>query len=407
MEKELMQKHGAVWRWLEALGHPEKGRFIVHVVGTNGKGSTGRVIAAALEKITGEKVGHFSSPHVVCYRERICIGQEPISERKLECVREEMQAAADRIALPELTFFQRSLVEAMLAFRSLGILVMEAGIGGRLDATHLIETDVVVITTIATDHQKELGMSLTEIAAQKAGVIGEGEPVISSDQKKDVKEALIDVAESRHTRIHFLKKSMVELEDIQTEAPQPRMYFRYRGLWLSGDYETPLIGIHQLQNLGTALYALETMLREKSVVRNLKMRDSALSEEDLRQRIRDAITGTPMTGRMQRISTHPEIWADGAHNDQAVTVLMENLKLLGMTGKKRPVLIFGMHEGKIQEGVRARLFAMASKVYPISLQDTDQKIQQNVRDAIMSAQKELPLQPILVTGSLYLPAGAY
>ena len=298
-------------------------------------------------------------------------------------------------------------MEAMLAFRSLGILVMEAGIGGRLDATHLIETDVVVITTIAKDHQKELGMSLMEIAAQKADVIGEGEPVISSDQTKHVKKTLIEMAESRHTKIHFLKKSMVELKGIQTEAPQPRMFFHYRGQWLSGDYETPLIGIHQLQNLGTALYALEMMLQKNPVIRNRKMRAPALSEDDLRQRIRDAIAETPMTGRMQRISTNPEIWVDGAHNDQAVTVLMENLQLLGMTGEKRPVLIFGMHEGKIQEGVRARFFAMASKVYPISLQDTDQKIQQNVREAIMSAQKELPLQPILVTGSLYLPAGAY
>lgn len=397
--KEWNEKQRLVGQWLDALNHPEASLRVIHIVGTNGKGSTGTAIAVGLRDFIRKAnegkpgrvkpVGHFLSPHVHRYNERILLDETPISDEKLQEVRRELQAVKEAFSLPEPEYFQQSLLEALLAFRDCRWAIIEAGVGGREDVTNLLPSEMVVITTISEDHLQTLGPTIQDIARHKAGVIVPGHPVISCNQRPEVARIISEICARRKAPlVVYHPESMVRphLRKVREEAPRFRMGFTWTEGALAGDYELSMIGLHQLQNMGTALLALE-----------------CLSIEDPKL-VAHALAEIQVPGRMEEISTAPDIWIDGAHNPQAVDILLANLKWLQI---EEPNLIFGMHEGKINAEKRQELFAACRKVVHIRVEEeSDAAILEELSEALDTLNREDPERPIIVCGSLYILDGA-
>lgn len=404
--------------WLEAFDHPEKDRIVLHLVGTNGKGSTGRTIALALEKMGVEKVGHFISPHVHHYEERIMVQSQPIAHETSVKIQEAMEKKGRECHLPYIPYFSRSMVEAMLAYReaNVPVIVMEAGIGGRDDCTNIVPTVMNVFTTIDFDHRDRLGNTIADIAEAKAGVIQEGSLSVSANQRPEAAIVLRETAATKGASLVFYDPNDVTNASLKWEAgDRPKLHFHFsRGL-LSGDYEARLIGEHQLQNFGTALVAMEEFLQPTFLEKiGFPLREGMSLQEGkqqaVQQAMREAVQEAYLPGRMEMISAYPIVFIDGAHNHQAAQVLMKNLKdLLELSPAKGKelILLFGMHDGKLSEAEQQEFFDAFAAVYRVHVQDTDDwEVVKEMRDAMERAYREHPNGLFVAAGSLYLLDGA-
>src|SRR5918996_4243463 len=192
---------------MEELGNPHTKYPIIHVAGTKGKGSVCAMCASALQA-TGYKTGLYTSPHLWDYTERIQINGEPISHEQLIELVEEVKPAVGRI--PKLTTFEITTALGLLAFakNSVDAAVIEVGLGGRLDATNIVAPNVSVITSLSYDHMAVLGDTLAKIAGEKAGIIKEGMPVVSSPQKEEALEVLERVAKLNDSAITLIGKDV-------------------------------------------------------------------------------------------------------------------------------------------------------------------------------------------------------
>lgn len=368
---------------LARFGDPLSGMRLVHVAGTNGKGSTGAMLAQALRLSGQAPVGHFCSPHVLRYEERIQIDARPISEAELA----EIDGRIDRADIDPLIkrhYFARSFLQACLAFRERNAkaCVIETGIGGLEDVTSVISPVLSLITTIDFDHRHILGNTLSEIAAQKAGIIKPRTPAVSANQRPEAEDILRRAAEGCGAPIRFFDPASIHSHSYNLTTDPPTMRFSIGSV--SG--EATLLGSHQLQNIGTAILACEALgiPRETTV---------------------EAIRRTRWTGRMQRLSTDPPVWVDGAHNDQAISVLLKNLEELGID---KPLLIFGMHAGKISDLWRERLFSACFRLFPVEIEKkSDEEVDRAVDAALSEALRESGGRAILVCGSLYLFRAVY
>ncbi len=372
-----------VWKWLEAFDHPEKNLHSVRMAGTNGKGSTGCCIAHFLSELKGVPVGHFSSPHVYKYNERIAVDGEPISDAELNKIQHDMEEKKKKYNLPDLPYFHKSFIEAMIYYKNLEWAVIETGVGGLEDATNVMNSDIAVITTIDYDHMNVLGDSLSEIAAHKAGIIEDGKAVYSCRQRGEAERVLKKAAEKRHTEIQFIdEKRISDVKYINNRG----MEFKWNGGALYGVYHTGLIGLHQIQNISLAMGVAEGI---------------GITDRTMIQRALDKVS---MPGRMQHVYSNPDVWIDGAHNDQAVNVLLNNLNWMGI---EKPRLIFGMHDNKISDEVRENLFSGMREVKRVSVQDIDDdEISLKVREALEEYREEDRKTPIIICGSLYILGAA-
>lgn len=372
-----------VWQWLEAFEHPEKNLHSVRMAGTNGKGSTGSCIAHFLHELKGVPVGHFSSPHVYKYNERITVDGEPISDDELNKIRAAMEEKKKEHKLPDLPYFHQSFIEAMIYYRNLEWAVIETGVGGLEDATNVMPSDIAVITTIDYDHMNVLGESISEIAAHKAGIIEGGKPVYSCYQMEEVETVLQNTAKNKHTEVKFIdSKRISDVKYINNKG----MEFKWNGGILEGVYHTALIGLHQVQNISLAMGVAEGL---------------GITDKSILQKAFDKVS---MPGRMQHVYSKPDVWIDGAHNDQAVNILLNNLNWMGI---KNPRLIFGMHDNKISDEVREKLFSGMSEVKKVLVQDiSDDEISLKVREALEEYRVEDSETPIVICGSLYILGAA-
>lgn len=435
--EEWNEKQVEVDRWLEALGHPERGPVFFYVVGTNGKGSVGRALAQALSEITQTTVGHFLSPHIHRYNERMMRGDRAISDQALEAVQKKLAQVEKQEGLPALPYFIHSFVEAMEAFRDLPFVVIEAGIGAREDATNILPFDFVVLTSISKDHTNILGKTLSEIAYQKASAILPGQCFVSSNQVTEVEAVIRSMAQERLSEPLFFDPAQVSIaqvhlpgagyqvdfdradlfskeaveEGLAPGAEDWLMTFHYEGSWLSGDYEVPMVGRYQMQNMGTALLALEVLLDgENSPSERLRPYLTAQSQDQRRAAVHRALAKCFLPGRLELVSYRPMILIDGAHNDGAVDLLLENLHWLGFTKQGpygAPALIYGTHLHKISEAKRDALFREVDATYPVEVEEVpDEARYAAVVAAIDQALKDGPHRPLLIAGSLYLLEGA-
>lgn len=324
---------------LSGLGDPHHSFNVIHVAGTNGKGSTAAITASILSK-QGYRVGLYSSPHLLDFSERIQINGAPIAHALVGDLTEMVRYVAERRLREPPTFFEATTAMAFTHFALTGveIAVIEVGLGGRFDATNVVTPLATVITTIGLDHQQYLGNTVEAIAGEKAGIIKRGVPLITGR----IEPEPLSVIQAVATRYKAPSCSLGT--DFSTEG-ESSSQFSYRGMsQFYTDLTCPLVGRHQLDNAACALAALE-VAQERGVT---------LSETSIREGLRTVC----WPGRLEVVGFQPQIFLDGAHNPQAADVLVSYLTAQNVRGGPavgRLILIVGMMRDKDRIGVLSRL----------------------------------------------------
>lgn len=391
-----------MFRLLEALGNPqEKLPPVIHLAGTNGKGSTQAMIRAGLEA-AGKTVHAYTSPHLARFHERIRLAGQIIDEDALTAVLDECYAANDGKMI---TYFEITTAAALHAFARTpaDFTLLEVGLGGRLDATNVTDKVALsVITPVSLDHQQYLGETLAEIAGEKAGIIKRGVPCVVGPQD----EAGLDVIEAAAARKGAPLLAYGQHWHVGVEAGR-MVYQDERGLL---DLPMPnLLGAHQVQNAGAALAAL----RHFGI-------DAAACEA--------AVTQAYWPARMQRLKTGPlveiagdaELWLDGGHNAAAGHALAA---VLAQGGARPTHLICGMLNTKDVTGYMRPLAQHVQTLHAVSIpgeaatlsaEETANAARavgieaieaENVTSALREIVASDPQARVLICGSLYL-AGA-
>ena len=303
----------------EFLAFPEHGVKVAHVAGTNGKGS----VCAMMDSVAracGKRTGLFTSPHLIDYRERMRVSGEMISEERCAELLTEARAVCEKLETHP-TFFEITLAVAMRWFGERGceLIILETGMGGRLDATTAVPADVCAITPIGMDHTQWLGETLGKIAAEKAGIFLEGVPAFSSPQEPEARETLEKEANERRTPLRFI------------------------GEPLEG-YGIAMAGAHQKWNAALALAALHSL--------GLPLGYESVAE---------GLAKVSWPGRFERIlSGGVEVILDGAHNPHAAKVLRETW--LAEKGAGIGALVFGTVESKDVKGILGELHGLTERI---------------------------------------------
>jgi len=386
-------------RLLAALGNPERRlQGVIHIAGTNGKGSTQAMIRAGLEG-DGHSVHAFTSPHLARFHERIRLAGELITEEALSAVLEECETANGGVPI---TYFEITTCATFLAFSQVpaDYTLLEVGLGGRLDATNVIDTPrLCVITPISIDHTQFLGDTIEEIAAEKAGILKHGVYCVVGPQP----DAALEVIEAEAAKTGA--SLLIHGQHWHVWEENGRMVYQDENGLL--DLPLPvLIGAHQIQNAGAAIAAL----------RALGKSDAACEA---------AVTKTEWPARLQRLRHGPlvqaagqaELWLDGGHNPAAGHALAEALQRL----KSRPTyLICGMLNTKDITGYLAPLAEISEALFGVSIEgeaatlaaaetvaaarsvDMQAEESTSVAEAITAITAQDPTARILICGSLYL-----
>jgi dihydrofolate synthase/folylpolyglutamate synthase len=337
-------------RLLAELENPQRDFRSVHIAGTKGKGSTATMLARMLQG-NGLRVGLYTSPHIIELRERISLNGAMISEANFARRIAEV-AGAMRVFKSEEkpTFFEVLTAAAFLHFsrEEVDIAVVEAGMGGRFDATNVLRPEVCGITSISMDHMQQLGDTLEKIAEEKAGVFKERVPVVSAAQSKAVKAVLRKAGERLRAPVLFTGEDIefsYRFESSRLSGPQARICVTTPTSHFD-HLAVPLVGEHQAMNCGVAIGLLD----------QLKSRGFEIDQEA-------AIRGlaqVTLPGRMEMLCTKPRVIADGAHNASSIEALMraigQNISYDSM------VLIFGCCNDKDIPGMLRLLQLGADKV---------------------------------------------
>ncbi len=343
-----LQRHGvklgldAVRTLLARLGNPHGRYACLHIGGTNGKGSTAAIAAAVLEA-SGYRVGLYTSPHLVDFRERIRINGEPIAEDAVADLTERLRRAGDPAALP--TFFEFTTALAFEAFAEAGVevAVVEVGMGGRLDATNVVRPLATVITNVALDHQEHLGSTVAAIAFEKAGIVKPGTPLVTGRLCAEAAEVIGRVIAERGA-------PWLRFEEAFRVEGDPERGFRYEGReWTFRDLTCPLAGRHQLENAGCALAMLEAASRG-----GLRVPAEAVVQ---------GLRATRWEGRLEQAGERPLLLLDGAHNPAAAEVVAAYLARYRREHPgARVVLVFGMMRDKDRRGFLRVVLPLADEV---------------------------------------------
>lgn len=291
---------------LAAVGDPQRSYRIVHVGGTNGKGS----VAATLESVLradGRRTGLYTSPHLCTFRERIQVCGEPLSEAAIVRAAERLWPIFEREGP---TFFEATTALALLAFAEAGVetAVIEVGLGGRLDATNVVMPDVVVLTNVALDHTEYLGPTLAEVASEKAGIIKVGVPVVTAERGEESLGVIRRRAAEFGAPLRVLDPG--DILDAESGARGTR-YRLASSIWGPLDLHSPLVGLHQVENTALAVRALELL-------------DAGLQPG--REAVVQGVAGTRIAGRMQveRVDGQSYVF-DVAHNPLGARALASAL----------------------------------------------------------------------------------
>jgi len=318
---------------LSLLGNPQERLNIIHIGGTNGKGSTAAIISSILQT-EGFKVGLYTSPHLVEFNERMKINGQNISSVRvvnlLEKIKPYLKKTSQTKEYRHPTFFEVITAMAFLYFfeEKVDFLVLEVGLGGRLDATNVCKPLLSVITRIDYDHMDKLGNSLEKIAWEKAGIIKPEGIVISSTQYKKVRDKLKDIAKERRCILFTVGE---KIRPHLIKADTRGIWFDIKGIY--GEYKNlflSLVGKHQLENVATAITAVEA----------LKIRGFDISLSS----IREGLKRVTWEGRLEIIQERPFIVLDGAHNPSGIKTVYKNL--LEIFSYRRLILVLAIFSDK-------------------------------------------------------------
>jgi dihydrofolate synthase/folylpolyglutamate synthase len=353
---------------LDKFDNPQKGLALIHVGGSNGKGS----VAAMLDSIyrqAGYRVGLFTSPHLVDFRERFRINGQMISKEETLDLVHEVKVKCDPAEPP--TFFEFVTAMALIYFyrKKVDLAIMEVGLGGRLDATNIIHPLAAVITSISLEHQEYLGKTLSKITSEKAGIIKEQIPLITGVTQKKVRDILQKVCREKQAPMLLAGR---DFRTRKTGAGEFNFYRSEFGVWssewkkkgskrelipISKDenpqsairnpkYRISLLGDYQIRNAGLALAVIETL------------KDRFPAEEG---EIRQGIGLVSWPGRLEVLSRDPLIVLDGAHNPGAMSALARSLPRV--LSYERLHLIIGMMKDKDIEKTLKHILPLADRVY--------------------------------------------
>jgi dihydrofolate synthase/folylpolyglutamate synthase len=341
---------------MNSLENPQNRYPIVHVTGTKGKGSTSALCASALQA-AGYTTGLYTSPHLEDYVERIQINGVPISHEQMVDLVEEIKPHVAKI--DKLTTFEITTALAFMAFAKAGVnaAVFEVGLGGRLDATNVVVPVVSIITSLSYDHMAVLGDTLTLIAGEKAGIIKQGKPVVSSSQKGEALVVLERVAKSkdaemtlvgRDLKVEYLESSLdgqkFALSKVHNasavEAHSAKSSFDFAQDVV---FTIPLLGKHQLENAATAYAALKA---------------SGIPITD--DQIREGFSQVKWPARFEVVRREPPVIFDSAHNQDSFEKLRETLE--DYFPGRQVYLIFGASEDKNIPGMFAELKSKIRKI---------------------------------------------
>jgi dihydrofolate synthase/folylpolyglutamate synthase len=379
---------------LDVLGRPQDRCRFVHVAGTNGKGSTCAMIESGL-RAAGQRTGLFTSPHLAEPTERIRIDGRPITAGEFadafNRVHRAVEELIERGAIDlHTTYFETVTAMALLVFaeRATDRVVLEVGLGGRLDATNVVHPELCVITPIDFDHEQYLGRSIEAIAGEKAGILKPGVPAVFSRQRPEA-EAVLD-RKAAELGIRVARTSDCAISNLEIDARGSR--FDFGGVPVI----CPLAGEHQVENAATAALALMQL--------GVAPR---------------GIANTVWPGRLERVSDHPEIILDGAHNPAGARALAAYIERF--YAGRRVRLIYGAMRDKAVAEIAGILFPLARQVIvtaprqsralaPEALKEIadhpDVKLAPVLEDALSLVLTAPDEDVVFITGSLFLVAEA-
>jgi len=391
-------------RLLDHFGNPQLKTPVIHIAGTNGKGSTAAFVESIL-RASGNRVGLYTSPHILDFRERIQINRQLIApEETLYWVTTLKQVSEDLKLSP--TFFEFSTLMALLHFdrQKTDWNVVEVGMGGRLDSTNLCQGRICIITPISRDHESSLGSDLSQIAREKAAIIKHPCTVVCGSQEKEVLQVIQD--QSRRYKAPLLQLGLDFQVDIQSHFFHGQVFdFKGPEIWYKG-LEIPLAGRHQSVNAGLAVAACTAL------------NDPSVTEQTLRQGLKSA----SWSGRLEICGTNPSLILDGAHNLDSFKKLTESLSEL--FPRKRKIWVFGIMKDKPLAEITELISDNADYIVVTRPKSDRSALPDQIRKALTNFTKpidlvdEIPLaldrayqvadpgDLIVVTGSLFTVAEA-
>jgi len=414
-------KLGRMRRLLQRLGDPQACQPIVHIAGTKGKGSTAAMMSAVLSA-SGVRTGLYSSPHLHRLEERFTVDGKPASPAEVVGLVDEVREAVERLECDDphhadrpSTFFEMTTAMGLLHFarRGVGAVVLEVGMGGRLDSTNAVHPAVAIITSISFDHVRQLGHTLGLIATEKAGVLKRGRPAVSGVRDGEAQQAIRAVAARRRCRLRELGGDF----DFETVLPVPplarptpcRVATRtWRTNW--GTLSLPLLGPHQAHNAAVALAGFDVLAEECPGL--------AVGRDDVVR----GFAALKWPARVEVLGHRPWLVIDGAHNEASAQALAETLR--ACFPDVRRTLVFGTTRDKdlrgqllallpwFDDAIATRYVENPRSVSPetiaaAGLMLTGQTIQTagHPADALDLARRLTPPDGLIcVTGSLFLAA---
>lgn len=329
---------------MHALGNPQDTLRFVHIAGSNGKGSVAAMTASILQR-AGYVTGLCTSPYIARFNERMRVNGVSISDDDLAAVTERVLTCAQKMQERPTEFELVSAITfAYFAERKCDIVVLEVGLGGRLDATNIIKAPLVaVITAIGLEHTALLGDTVEKIAAEKAGIIKPGATAVVSDQSENIISVIADICHARQVPLRVAQTSAIQR---LSQGPEGQRLL-YNGVQ---EYHLPMLGAHQLQNVGTVL----------SVVEVLRQKGLTLSQ----QAVDEGLRNTRWPGRFELLQRAPYFFVDGGHNPQcakAVEVTLDEL----FPGQKICFLL-GVLADKNYQGIIEPVLPMAKHIVTIT-----------------------------------------
>jgi dihydrofolate synthase/folylpolyglutamate synthase len=390
---------GVETRLLENLGNPQNSYAIIHIAGTNGKGSTAAMLESTLRNV-GIQTALYTSPHLIKFNERIMCNGEYITDDEL-CELIQIVESADT---ENATFFEFATAMAFKFFeqQKIQIAIIETGLGGRLDATNVVKPMLTIITNISQDHSEYLGNTIEEVAEEKAGIVKDKTPVIIAKMPDEATNKIKEVASSKHAAVIRAEENVSisigerSIDNIKLNVSTENAVY--------GKLKLPFGAEYQIDNLASVLTAVEYVFNTLDIELPIK-------------KIKEGIKKTKWAGRFQLINDDPKIIFDGAHNSDAARRLVETLDSL--RDGNDVVYIVGMCKDKDNYNFLKQLKNSAKLVLLVELNNQrtakkdsleeicktlNIKTEQTTLDKALNQAKKIAQEDnmICITGSLFL-----